>query len=177
MVPQSCCRSNARTGCRFRCEPRRAVTGRANWNLSLTRQTPWQSANRRRDPKHVHARLQNRDHYASAAVDQPFFARALPVDVLLQLLVAVCVADYRSLLESGKLSPTTQRGGVLADPLAIHVDRGAGDAIFSSARVSACLLPVVSGRCPQGPVLSARHHSPMGELSRARLRVENDSWQ
>src|ERR1035437_4514361 len=45
---------------------------------------------------------------------------------------------------------------------------------FHAARLSAGLIPLVPRRRQKGSLLSARHHSAVGELSGACLRLEDD---
>ena len=71
-------------------------------NLSFLARTPSRSASRRRE-LNVFSRLQDGRHRAAAGVGHGVSARALPADVLLQLLVGVAVADHRAFLESRQL--------------------------------------------------------------------------
>ena len=89
-------------------------------------------------------RLSSRDHRAAAAVGRGVSARSLRAAVLLQLLVGLAVADHRSLLDSRQLPPTAAGECLLANPVALHVDRGPGDDLLAAARLSAGLLPLVS---------------------------------
>src|SRR5207253_2893430 len=95
-------------------------------------------------------------------------------DVLLQLLVCLCRTDNRSCLEAGQLSRTAAGWSVLADAVAVHVDRGAGHAVFAATGISAGLLLVVSRRKVEGFVVPARYYSIVGQLPGSCLCVEDD---
>ncbi len=65
----------------------------------------------------------------------------------------------------------------LADSVSLDVDRGAGDDLLSAARLSAGLLPFVLRGQEKRSALSTGHHSAVGQLSGARLCLEDDPGQ
>ena len=66
---------------------------------------------------------------------------------------------------------------VLANAVALHVDRGPGNVVFAAAGYPLAYFLSFHAGAAQGPLLPAGHHSAVGQLSGARLRVEDDPWQ
>ena len=65
----------------------------------------------------------------------------------------------------------------LANSVSLHVDCSAGNGVFAAAGLSAGLLSCRFMRAARRNFLSVGDHSAVGELSGARLRVEDDSRQ
>src|SRR5208282_134217 len=116
----------------------------------------------------------HRHHRSAAGLGRRVSAGALPADVLLQLLVSLRIASHRAFLESRQLPRTPEQAGLLGDVAALHVDRRARHVFFHAARLPAGLFPLVPRWRKKRPLLSTGHHSALGELSGARLRVEDD---
>src|SRR5208282_5875560 len=120
-------------------------------------------------------RLPHRRHRPAARLGCRVSARALPADVLLQLLVSLRVAIDRAFLEPRQLPRTPDQARLLADTAALHVDRRPRDVLLHAARLSASLLPLLPRRRQKRSLLSASNHPAVGELLGSRLRVEDDS--
>ena len=126
------------TDCGSNCGDGQIITVRAassdagsvtKWNSSSRRLTPSRLSRPRRAPD-VFPRLPSRDHCSASAVGVGIFVAALPVDVLLQLLERLVLAADRPCLDIRKLSRIADAPCLLADATAVHVDRGASDAVF-----------------------------------------------
>src|ERR1051326_4408407 len=144
------------------------------WISNSLRPTPCWCVNRPSETD-VFPRLQDGCDRATAGVGGGVPARALFPDVLLQLLVGVFVADRGSFVESQQLPGTAAETGVLADAVAVHVDRGAGDAAFPAAGISAGVFSVVLCGQEKGSALPDGDHSLVGQLPGAGLCMEDDS--
>src|SRR5215471_255749 len=120
-------------------------------------------------------RLQSGGHRSSPVVGGGIPAWAVRVDVLLQLLVGFAGASDSSLLEFRELQRAPSGRRLLADPLALDVDRCARDVFFLAAGISAGIFSVVLRRCTERPLLSVSDYSALGQLSGQGLCVENDS--
>src|SRR5581483_7591588 len=116
-------------------------------------------------------------HGSAACLGGHVPAAAVRASVLLQLLDGITGAGDRSFLDSGQL-PRTAAGECLpANSVSLDVDRGAGDDLLSAPRISASVLPLVSHAKKKRPAVSARNHPAVGQLSGARVRVEDDPGQ
>src|SRR5271169_5330757 len=85
----------------------------------------------------VFAGIQSGGNSASTGVGDGISSDPVLVDVLLQLLVGVGIADHRAFVEFRQLQPTAAGRRLLADTAALHVDCGAGDGLLAGAGVSA----------------------------------------
>ena len=95
-------------------------------------------------------------------------------DVLLQLLVGLAESGDRAFVESGELQRTAAEDGLLANPAAFHVDRGARDDVLLATGISAGIFPFVLRRQTKRSAVSDGDHSALGQLSGAGVCVEDD---
>src|ERR1700733_2096324 len=119
-------------------------------------------------------RLQDSRDGPSAGLGDNVSPDALLPYVLLQLLVSLAGTGHRAFMESGKLQRAPAENGLLADAAALHVDRGARNAVFSPAGISAGLFSFVLCGQEKRSAVSVGDYSVVGQLSGQGLRVEDD---
>src|ERR1700756_4085829 len=112
---------------------------------------------------------------AAPALGGNFPAAALRPDVCAQFLASARRRD-RPRMEPAKLRQALPESGLSGSIVPHHANRRGCHASLPATRISARLLHVFPRRGAQGSALSTRDRSPLGELSRPRLRLENDSW-
>src|SRR5271156_5937181 len=122
----------------------------------------------------VLSRLPHRHHRPAAGLGRRVSAGALPADVLLQLLVSLRSRNHRAFLEPRQLQRAPDQARLLGNVAAFHVDCRPRDVLLHAARLSARLLSLVPRRRKKRPLLSASNYSAVGQLSGARLRLEDD---
>src|SRR5580704_19568552 len=81
--------------------------------------------------------LQDGGDSASTRVGDFVSADSVSIDVLLQLLVGIGVADHRAFVDPCQLRSIAARQRLLADAAALDVDRRASDDLLFAAGVSA----------------------------------------
>src|SRR5215467_1044809 len=150
-------------GSRFPCEAPRGTTGRENWNWTSRVRMQFPCAIQERKPD-VLSRLPSRDQRSTAVVGSDFPGSAVLSAFLLQLLVGVFDATDCPHVGIAELPRTLTGQCLSADAVSIDVDRGAGDDLLSTARISAGVLSVVSRRQTQRHALSSGDHPAVGEL-------------
>src|SRR5271169_4593495 len=119
--------------------------------------------------------LPGRDHRPAVVVGRSVPAGPLCVALLLQLLVGFAGADDCAFLDARQLSRSVSGECLPANAVSVDVDRGAGDAVFAAAGLSAGVLLVVSRRCEKRALLSVGDYSLVGQLPGSSVCVEDDS--
>src|ERR1700722_833469 len=152
---------------------RRVQAPWTTWNSSFLLTMRFWCASLRNESD-VFASLQSGHLSASSAMGGIVPAAAVLADVLLQLLVRLGGADDCALVEFRQLPATSVGGCLLADTAALDVDCGSRNILFIAAVVSSCLFSFLLRRSKKRSALSVRDHTPLGELSGARLRVEDN---
>src|ERR1700674_3179051 len=107
--------------------------------------------------------LQNRDYSATSIMDFSLPTGSIRAAVLFQLLVSFADADHFPFLDSRQLPRTVAGERLLPNPVSFHVDRGSGNALLFTARLSPGLLPIIPRRQEERAALPTRDHSAVGE--------------
>src|SRR5260370_41656108 len=144
---------------------------KSSWNF-LPQTRCWSASLRRGID--VFPGLQNGGHVASCGLGRRVPVDAVFADVLLQLLVRVAVADHHPFVESAQLRATSEGQRLLADAAAFHVDRGAGNDLFTVTGVSVSIFPFVLCGGTKRFVVSVGDYSAVGQLPGAWVCLEHD---
>src|ERR1700733_15054937 len=126
---------------------------------------------------HVHPLLQSDRRHSPASLGDHLPLNSLRDSFLLQLLAGFSPSSHRPRLDIRQLSRTRSQPDLSSSALPFDAYRRRRHDPRSSARLSTRLLPLVLRGAPKRFVLSASHHSALGQLSRPRLRLEDDSRQ
>src|SRR5580692_5575628 len=119
-------------------------------------------------------RLSCRHHRPAPGLGRRLSPRPLSADVLLQLLVSQRLRNHRPFLEPRQLPRAPDQARLLANLVALHVDRPPRHLLLHAPRLSARLLALISRRTSKRPLLSARHHPALGKLFSPRLCLEDN---
>src|SRR6266436_4022150 len=120
--------------------------------------------------------LQSHRLRAAATLGLPFSPSSLRAHVRSQFL-ARSRRLPRSPVELTKLSRAVRQSALLPGFPAYRAHRRVRDPLLPSPRLPARLLPLLPRRPSQGSPLPTRDRPSLGQLSRTRLRLENDSRQ
>src|ERR1700693_295870 len=147
------------------------------WSFLLKMRYRSANPKKRKRASDVLSCLPNCDPSATSTMGFFLPAGSVRAVVLFQLLVSFSGADHRSFLDFRQLPRTAARERIFSNFVSFDVDRSSGNAVLVAARLSAGVLPLVLRQQEKRSVLPACDHPVVGELSGARLCMENDPGQ